>query len=43
MIKTFRHKGLKAFFEKGGMAGITADQALTAPPLWATALPNTNK
>ena len=22
MIKTFRHKGLKAFFEKGSMAGI---------------------
>jgi proteic killer suppression protein len=22
MIKTFRHKGLKAFFEKGSMAGM---------------------
>ena len=27
MIKTFRHKGLKAFFEKGSMAGIQAAQA----------------
>ena len=27
MIKTFRHKGLKAFFEKGSMAGIQATQA----------------
>lgn len=24
MIKTFRHKGLKAFFEKGSLAGIQA-------------------
>ena len=24
MIKTFRHKGLKAFFESGSMAGIQA-------------------
>lgn len=24
MIKTFRHKGLKAFFEKGSQAGIQA-------------------
>jgi len=28
MIKTFRHKGLKAFFEKGSMAGIQASHAL---------------
>ena len=27
MIKTFRHKGLKAFFEKGSMAGIQATHA----------------
>jgi toxin HigB-1 len=27
MIKTFRHKGLKAFFERGSMAGIQAAQA----------------
>ena len=27
MIKTFRHKGLKAFFEKGSMAGIQAAHA----------------
>ena len=27
MIKTFRHKGLKAFFEKGSMAGIQAQHA----------------
>ena len=27
MIKTFRHKGLKAFFENGSMAGIQADHA----------------
>ena len=32
MIKTFRHKGLKAFFEKGNMAGI---QAAHAPRLAA--------
>ena len=32
MIKTFRHKGLKAFFEKGSMAGI---QAAHAPRLAA--------
>lgn len=30
MIKTFRHKGLKAFFEEGSMAGI---QAAHAPKL----------
>ena len=28
MIKTFRHKGLKAFFEKGSTAGIQAAHAL---------------
>ena len=28
MIKTFQHKGLKAFFEKGSMAGIQATHAL---------------
>lgn len=27
MIKTFQHKGLKAFFEKGSMAGIQATHA----------------
>jgi proteic killer suppression protein len=27
MIKTFRHKGLKAFFESGSMAGIQAAHA----------------
>ena len=27
MIKTFRHKGLKAFFEKGSLAGIQAPHA----------------
>lgn len=27
MIKTFRHKGLKAFFELGSMAGIQAAHA----------------
>ena len=27
MIKTFRHKGLKAFFETGSLAGICADHA----------------
>lgn len=27
MIKTFRHKGLKAFFDKGSMAGIQAAHA----------------
>ena len=27
MIKTFRHKGLKGFFEKGSMAGIQAAHA----------------
>lgn len=32
MIKTFRHKGLKAFFEKGSMAGI---QTAHAPRLAA--------
>ena len=32
MIKTFRHKGLKNFFEKGSMAGI---QAAHAPRLAA--------
>ena len=32
MIKTFRHKGLKAFFDKGSMAGI---QAAHAPRLSA--------
>ena len=32
MIKTFRHKGLKAFFEGGSMAGI---QAAHAPRLAA--------
>ena len=32
MIKTFRHKGLKAFFDKGSMAGI---QAVHAPKLAA--------
>ncbi len=32
MIKTFRHKGLKAFFEKGSQAGI---QAAHAPRLAA--------
>ena len=32
MIKTFRHKGLKAFFEKGSMAGI---QTMHAPRLAA--------
>ena len=32
MIKTFRHKGLKAFFEKGSKAGI---QAAHAPRLAA--------
>jgi proteic killer suppression protein len=32
MIKTFRHKGLKVFFEKGSMAGI---QAAHAPRLAA--------
>ena len=32
MIKTFRHKGLKAFFDKGSMAGI---QAAHAPKLAA--------
>ena len=32
MIKTFRHKGLRAFFEKGSMAGI---QAVHAPRLAA--------
>ncbi len=32
MIKTFRHEGLKAFFEKGRMAGI---QAAHAPKLAA--------
>lgn len=30
MIKTFRHKGLKAFFEEGSMAGI---QTAHAPKL----------
>lgn len=28
MIRTFRHKGLKAFFDKGSMAGIQAAHAL---------------
>ena len=28
MIKTFWHKGLKAFFEKGSMAGVQAAHAL---------------
>ena len=28
MIKTFRHKGLKAFFDNGSMAGIQAAHAL---------------
>ena len=32
MIKTFQHKGLKAFFETGSMAGI---QAVHAPRLAA--------
>jgi len=32
LIKTFRHKGLKAFFEPGSMAGI---QAAHAPKLAA--------
>ena len=32
MIKTFRHKGLKGFFEKGSMAGI---QVAHAPRLAA--------
>ena len=32
MIKTFRHKGLKAFFEKGSVAGI---QSVHAPRLAA--------
>ena len=32
MIKTFRHKGLKAFFDKGNMASI---QAAHAPKLAA--------
>jgi proteic killer suppression protein len=32
MIKSFRHKGLKAFFEKGSLAGI---QAAHAPRLGA--------
>lgn len=32
MIKTFRHKGLKAFFEEGSIAGI---QAAHAPRLAA--------
>lgn len=32
MIKTFQHKGLKAFFETGSMAGI---QAIHAPRLGA--------
>ena len=32
MIKTFRHKGLKAFFEMGSRAGI---QAVHAPRLAA--------
>jgi toxin HigB-1 len=27
MIKTFRHKGLKSFFEKGSIAGIRAAHA----------------
>ena len=27
MIKTFRHKGLRAFFEKGSMAGIQSSHA----------------
>jgi proteic killer suppression protein len=27
MIKTFRHKGLKNFFEKGSKSGIQADHA----------------
>ena len=27
MIKTFRHKGLKAFFEKGSTAGVQAAHA----------------
>ncbi|AEG02499.1 type II toxin-antitoxin system RelE/ParE family toxin [Methylomonas methanica] len=27
MIKTFQHKGLKAFFETGGKAGINPDHA----------------
>lgn len=27
MIKTFRHKGLEAFFEKGSKAGIRPDHA----------------
>jgi proteic killer suppression protein len=27
MIKTFRHKGLKAFFDKGSVAGIQAAHA----------------
>ena len=27
MIKTFRHKGLQAFFEKGGKAGIQPSHA----------------
>jgi proteic killer suppression protein len=27
MIKTFRHEGLKSFFEKGSLAGICADHA----------------
>ena len=27
IIKTFRHKGLKAFFDKGSMAGIPAADA----------------
>lgn len=32
MIKSFQHKGLKAFFETGSMAGI---QAIHAPRLAA--------
>jgi toxin HigB-1 len=32
MIKTFRHKGMKAFFEEGSMAGI---QTVHAPRLAA--------
>jgi toxin HigB-1 len=32
MIKSFRHKGLKVFFEKGSLAGI---QAVHAPRLGA--------
>jgi len=34
MIKTFRHKGLKNFFEKGSMAGIKLPMHRDWPPCY---------